>query len=145
MPLFVAHRWRNKTLPEMRGYGYQNSESRTKGETKRQDLKLILFISAFALYIANFHLCNIIAGDDMAEWYKWRGINYTAIFAMLFAAGNIGASGQTRFMLNIAFSIVVSDLIDRLFFDITSYQWKDLLTLILTLLTSFIVWKYKRN
>jgi len=129
----------------MRGHGYENSQSRTQGETKRQDLKLLLFISAFALYLANFHLCNIIAGDDLVEWYKWRGINYTAIFALLFAAGNIGASGITRFVLNIAFSIVVSDLIDRIFFDITTYEWKDLLTIILTLSTSFIAWKYKHN
>lgn len=108
-------------------------------------MKFVLFIAAIVLYLANFYICNFFAGENIDDWYKCRGILYTATFALLFAAGNIGATGKLRFILNIAFSIVVSDLIDRIFFDITTYQWKDLLTLILTLSTSFYAWKFKRN
>ena len=97
------------------------------------------------LYLTNYHICTLVYPDDLTAWFKLRAILYTATFALLFAAGNIGATGKLRFILNIAFSVVVSDLIDRIFFDITTYQWKDLLTLILTLSTSFYAWKFKRN
>ena len=98
-------------------------------------MKSVLLILAFAMYLLNYHICYLAYPDDIISWYKLRGILYTSTFATLFAALNIGATGFQRFFLNIAFSIVVPDLIDRVFFDITTYQWKDLLTLTLTLST----------
>lgn len=108
-------------------------------------MKLILCISALLLYVGNYWICEWVYPDNLQAWWELRGVLYAAIFLLGLVAANLNTTGATRFIMNIAIGLVGADLIDRLFFDVTTYQWKDLLTLILTLSTSFYAWRYKSN
>lgn len=108
-------------------------------------MKLAAAIVSIVLYFLSYQICEYFYATNIELWWDLRMKLYAVQFFILFAVLSKTTSGITRLMINFGLGISANDLIDRVFFDVTFFQWNDLLMLTLTALTSLYEWKYRSN
>lgn len=99
--------------------------------------KEILSIIVVLLFIGNYQICEYFYKDDLNKWWDLKTNIYSVIFGLCFKIALIGRRGFLKFILLIGFGFSVSDIIDRIFFDVTNFTNADILMIILTILTSY--------
>lgn len=92
------------------------------------------------MFCLSFPLTDLIAGTtDMVLWYKVKQIIYNVCIGVAFFIAGYQSKDWAKFILHIGLGIVVSDIIDRVFFDVTTWNNYDILLLAINL----IVCSYK--
>lgn len=105
---------------------------------KRSRKKAILSIVIMVLFLSNYHICNLVYGDDLIKWWKLKLIIYTVFVGLCFCLARIGTRKLTRFVLSLCIGFCLADIFDRVFFDCQTYKWWDIILIIATIITSYI-------
>ena len=100
-------------------------------------MRLALAIVAVVLFFSNYQVCEFFYKNDIDAWWKLKQNIYNAIIAICFYLARHKTSGLIRFILDIGIGLSISNCIDRIFFDITSFQANDILMVVLTILTTY--------
>jgi len=82
-----------------------------------------------------------VCGDDLDSWWDLKLNIYALIIALCFILARINTRGWLRFILSLGVGFCVSNIIDRVFFDISSYTLSDILMVVVTIISSFFNWK----
>lgn len=102
---------------------------------KKKSKCLLVFI-AFILFAGNYHICNYFyptnSEADVSGWWDLRSNIYSLIIASLFTYCSIGKNGFRSIFFSVFAGLAVSDCIDRFFFDIRSFNVKDIVTIMIT-------------
>jgi len=117
--------------------------------------KVILAIVLLLLFLGNSRICYFFY--DMSKytygsveyallndkWWDLR-LNITSVVFMLgFVLARIGSDGVLRFILSVGIGLSLSNVIDRVFFDVQVYTKSDIFMLITTL--SFSIYEYVKR
>jgi hypothetical protein len=83
-----------------------------------------------SLYLGNFHLCQYLYSDNINEWWKLNLTIREVITSLSFYLVLLNISNKkVRVLISIGLGISASNVIDRVYFDTTQYEWNDLLTI----------------
>lgn len=106
-----------------------------------EEVKRIVYIVAILLFVFNYSICDFFYyNDDVKDIQKWWGLKsniYAIIVMMVFYASIINTKGVLRLILNIGLGLCVSNVIDKVFFNVLIFRYNDALMIILTLCFSF--------
>lgn len=100
--------------------------------------KTILAIVILLLFLLNYHICNLVYGDDLVKWWKLKLIIYTVMMGLCFALARIGTRRLIRFVLSLGIGFCIAGIFDRIFFDSQTYRWVDIIMVIITVITSYL-------
>ena len=108
--------------------------------------KCLLVFTAFILFIGNYHICNYFyptnSEADVSGWWDLKANIYSLVICLLFTYCSIGKKGLRNIVFSVFAGLAVSDCIDRFFFDIRSFNVKDIVTIIIT--TAFAVYNNRK-
>ncbi len=119
-------------------------------------MKFILSFLSVLLYYSGFWICKYIHPKafgynfiqiEVDKFTDLRYSIYAIIFGLIFIRLKIIASSISKFenfILCIGLGIVLSDLIDRFYFNITEYTKEDKIMLIITIIISYLE-TYKKH
>lgn len=114
------------------------------------EVKKILFIIALLLFLSNYSICNFFYyNEEIKDINKWWGLKsniYAVIMMLVFYASLINSKGVLRFILSIGAGFTISNVIDKVFFNVLDFNYNDIIMIILTLCFSCLDYlKEKRN
>tara|TARA_R110000851_G_scaffold192583_1_gene343314 strand:- start:373 stop:732 length:360 start_codon:yes stop_codon:yes gene_type:complete len=102
-----------------------------------KEVKNLLYLLAIVLFLSNYQICDYFYyNDEIKDLKKWWGLrsNITATIIMLvFYASLINTKGVTRLILSICVGLCVSNVIDKVFFNVLYFNYKDIIMIILTI------------
>lgn len=102
------------------------------------NVKLILSLIALLLFVFNYEICDLFYYNDINKWWDLKLNIYAVILAIsAFIAQYDCKNDLARFILLVFSGLCISDVIDRVFFDITTRQLNDIFSIIIVLITSF--------
>lgn len=103
-------------------------------------MRYFLSIFIIVLFIGNYQICNIFYPDNIDKWWGLKQNIYNVIIALAFIIAKLNIKKKDKklkFILDIGVGLCVSNCIDRIFFNINSFQLSDIVMIILTILTSY--------
>lgn len=101
-------------------------------------MRLFLIILAIFLFIGNYEICCLVYPDDIYKWWGLKQNIYNIIIAICFYLScNETDKKIVKFILNIGIGFVVSNCIDRIFFNVNYFTFSDYFMIIITILTSY--------
>tara|TARA_R110000796_G_C14191555_1_gene390569 strand:- start:69 stop:422 length:354 start_codon:yes stop_codon:yes gene_type:complete len=107
-------------------------------------VKKTIYLISIILFLSNYQICDFFYyNNEIKDIQKWWGLrsNITSITIMLvFYASLIDSKGVLKLILSIGVGFCFSDVIDRIFFSILDFNYKDTLMIILTICIS--LYKY---
>jgi hypothetical protein len=86
--------------------------------------------------VGNYKICEYFYKDDLIKWWDLRTNIYAVIFGLCLQIAIIGTKGWLRFVLSVGLGFSISDIIDRLYFDINTFNNNDYIVIGITLITS---------
>lgn len=100
-------------------------------------IKISLVILAITLFVGNYHICEYFHPNDVTAWWDLKSNNYAIIIALCFLSCNIGSKGWLRFFLSVGVGLSISNVIDKIYFDVLVFTNSDYFMIIATLILSF--------
>lgn len=101
-------------------------------------VNLILSVIALLLFVFNYEICDIFYFNDIPKWWDLKLNIYAVILAICAYLAQLDNKGKIeKFILLLFSAFAVSDIIDRVFFDITIRQLNDIISIIIALITSY--------
>lgn len=115
-----------------------------------KEVKILLYVLAILLFCFNYQICDYFYyNDNVKDLKKWWGLKsniYAVIMGIIFYASSINTKGILRLVLNIGIGLTVSNVIDKVLFNVLVFTYNDIIMIILTLCFSFInYFKNKKN
>jgi hypothetical protein len=111
-------------------------------------VKKLLYISAILLFCFNYQICDFFYyNDEIKDIKKWWGLKsniYAVILMIVFYASLIDAKKWLKLILNIGLGFAISNVIDKVFFNVLVFTYNDVLMIILTFCFAFLQY-YKEN
>lgn len=108
-------------------------------------IKSILSFLAVCLFVSNKHICDLVHGDDLDNWWPLRMNLYAVLFALIFIISNIdGKNKFINFIISIGIGFAISDVIDRIYFDINTFTTEDIVMIVIIIALSYYT-HVKRN
>lgn len=111
-------------------------------------VKIILVIIAIALFVGSYSICNYFhyteGNVDITAWWALKYNIYAVIIAIVFLSAQIGTKGLLRFVLSVGVGFAISNVIDKLYFDVLEFTQADIYMIAITLLVSGYDW-YKSS
>ena len=104
-------------------------------------MRLVLTTLSAIINLASYHICNYFFIDNIDKWYDLKFILTSFSFVLLYQSLSYQANKLDRFFTTIYCGIFIEDFIDRLFFNITYYEWNDILALLITIAVA--IYNYK--
>lgn len=109
-------------------------------------MKLVVSILAVLLFGLGYQICSFFYPnfcknpEAMEAWWDLRMNLYSALILLLFWLTNMknGHSKHVSFVLAIGIGLSISDVIDRLYFDITEFTYEDIGMIIITVIAAYI-------
>lgn len=102
-----------------------------------KEVKIILYILAILLFCFNYQICDFFYyNDEVKDLKKWWGLKsniYAIILALVFYASLINTKGLLKFVLNVGIGLAISNVIDKVFFNVLEFRYNDVIMIILTL------------
>ena len=99
-------------------------------------VKKSLYILAILLFSFNYNICNFFYyNNEVKDLYKWWDLKsniYAVIMALMFYASSIGEKGKLKFILNIGIGFTISNVIDKVYFNVLVFNENDIIMIILT-------------
>ena len=100
-------------------------------------MKLGLSLLAIYLFCSNYQLCELFYSNDIEKWWGLKQNIYNIIIALCFYITTINTKGALKFVLEIGIGLCISNCIDRLFYDIKSFNKEDIYMIIITVLLAY--------
>jgi hypothetical protein len=105
------------------------------------------YILAILLFSFSYNICNYFYyNDEIKDISKWWGLKsniYAVIMMLIFYASLINTKGVLKLILSIGVGFCVSNVIDKVFFNVLQFNYNDIIMIILTLCISF--YQYLQN
>lgn len=111
----------------------------------RRNSKITLSTLAIALFVFNFKICDWLCGNDMTKWWFLKSDIMAICFCLTLIASKIRTSGLCRIVLSLGIGWSVSDVVDRVFFDIRYFTMTDVIMLIITIIYATYEFIYYSN
>ena len=101
-----------------------------------KEVKKILFIFCIILIVCNYSICDYFYYNDeiknIKNWWKLKSIIYGIIIMLLFYASRINTKGLLKFVLSVGLGFCISNVIDKVFFNVLEFRYNDIIMIILT-------------
>lgn len=106
-------------------------------------MKLILSITSVLLFGLGFWICNLLypdaCGAQINQWWDMRMNIYAIILLTCFSVALSKEDNKhLRFVLSIGIGLSASDVIDRIFFNISQFTKEDVSMVIATFIISYV-------
>ena len=106
-----------------------------------KEVKKILYVLAILLFVSNYQICDLFYYNedfkDIKKWWCLRSNISAVIMMLIFYASLIKTKGVLRLILSIGLGFCVSNVIDKVFFNVLSFNYNDIIMIILTFCLSF--------
>lgn len=105
-------------------------------------MKLVLSAAAVLLFTFGYQVCSYFYDPckQVSQWWDLRMNLYSILILLCFVFSNMKVRtweiNHIKFVIGIGLGLSISDVIDRLLFDITRFQTDDIIMVIFTLLIS---------
>jgi hypothetical protein len=113
-----------------------------------KEAKIILIIIAITLFVSNYAICDHFYFTDgildSKGWWRLKSNIYAVIIATVFLSAQIGTKGLLRFVLSVGIGFTISNVIDKLYFNVLEFTQADIYMIIATLVISGYDW-YKTS
>ena len=104
-------------------------------------VKKLVYILAILMFCFNYNICNYFYYNDeikdISKWWDLKSNMYAIIMTLVFYASLINTKGILKVILNIGLGLCLSNVIDKLFFNVINFQFNDVLMIIITICFSF--------
>lgn len=108
-------------------------------------LKSILSCAVVLLFVSNKYICDFFY-TDLTEWWTLRLNLYAVLFGLVLIISTMdGKSTFISFVLSIGVGFSISDIVDRLYFNINVFQPNDIIMIFLTVIISYITYYVRRK
>ena len=101
-----------------------------------KEVKTILFIFCIFLICFNYLICDFFYYNeqikDIKKWWDLKTIIYSVVMMILFYASRINTKGLLKFVLSVGFGFCISNVIDKVFFNVLEFRYNDIIMIILT-------------
>lgn len=105
-------------------------------------VKKLLYILAIFLFVSNYQICDYYYyNDEIQDLNKWWDLKcniYAIIIMFVFLASLINSKGFLKFILSIGVGFCISNVIDKVFFNVLEFRYNDILMIILTFCFSYL-------
>ena len=89
------------------------------------------------MFCFNYNICNYFYYNDeikdISKWWDLKSNMYAIIMTLVFYASLINTKGILKVILNIGLGLCLSNVIDKLFFNVVSFQFNDVLMIMITI------------
>tara|TARA_R110000787_G_scaffold285916_1_gene402708 strand:- start:285 stop:632 length:348 start_codon:yes stop_codon:yes gene_type:complete len=106
-------------------------------------IKIILTSLAITLFVSNYSICEYFYPDNIKSWWTLKINIYAIIIALVFLSQSLGTKGVLRFILELGVGISISSVIDKLYFDVHTFTFSDIIMISTTV--CFASYQYYRN
>jgi len=100
----------------------------------RKKGKLIFGSIAFLLFALNYQICEFFYEDDITRWWYLKSDLLAMSVCSSLVASRIRTGGLTRIILTLGVGWSISDVIDRVFFDVRYFTNVDIVMIVLTVI-----------
>lgn len=101
-------------------------------------LSFLIPLLTVLLFIGNYHICEFFYKDDISKWWNLRTALCAINFGLALYCSKMDMRDRlTLFFVNVGIGFSVSDIVDRLVYDITTFTKADILMIIITVMVSF--------
>mgnify|MGYP000754832601 CR=1 FL=1 len=106
-------------------------------------VKNIVYILAILLFVSSYSICDFFYyNDEIKDVQKWWGLksNIYAVIMMLVFYGSLLKNNKfTRLIINIGLGLCVSNVIDKVFFNVLEFTYNDIIMIIVTVCLSVMI------
>lgn len=108
-------------------------------------MRKYLVLDAIILYVFLYQICELFYSNDVDSWYKLKYTLLSTIVASLVLVNkvedeNLSEGKKTEFLLNVFIGVLISDIIDRVYFT-TDFTYTDFVLLFINIMVN--VWLSK--
>lgn len=100
-------------------------------------MRVALAILAVCLFCLNYQICELVYSDNIDKWWGLKQNIYNVIIAICFYLSKNKTQGLLKFVLDVGMGFCVSNCIDRIVFDVTTFTHEDVFMIVLTILISY--------
>lgn len=108
-------------------------------------MKFVISILAVMLFCCGYQICSFFYPnfcknpEALAAWWDLRMNLYAMLILLLFWLSNMknGQSKHVSFVLAIGIGLSISDVLDRVYFDITKFTLSDIFMIVITIMVSY--------
>lgn len=101
-------------------------------------IKTILVIIAVILFLVNYQICEFFYPNDIKKWWALKINNYAVVLALTFISYGINTKGILKLILNISAGLMISSVIDKVWFNVREFRYNDIIMIILTICFSVL-------
>jgi len=106
-------------------------------------LRTYLVFLSILIYIFSYSICEYVFPDNIEYWYSLKYTIFSFIIALLvlsnkFDDETFAERKKTSFLLNVYIGVLISDIIDRIFFT-TDLNWTDFVLLAINVLVNVCI------
>ena len=105
-----------------------------------KEVKIYLYLIAIILFASSYQICDFFYYNDeiknIKQWWDLRSNIYAIIMMLIFYASLINNKGVLKLILSIGFGFCFSNVIDKVFFNVLDFNYKDIIMIILTICIS---------
>jgi hypothetical protein len=103
-------------------------------------VKISLYIIAILLFVSSYSICDLFYYNeeirDIKKWWNLRSNIYAIIIMLVFYASLIGTKGVLRLILSIGVGLCISNVIDKVYFNVLDFTYTDIIMILLTICIS---------
>jgi len=112
----------------------------------RRKSKIIFSSTAIVIFAFNFKICQFFYYNDLKNWWFLKSDLLAISFCLALLAAKVRTSGVTRIVVSLGIGWSVSDVIDRVFFDVRYFTVVDIIMVILTIIyASYECYQYSNK
>ncbi len=98
-------------------------------------MRISIAIAAVLLFCTGFWICELVYPNDLVAWTHLRMNLYSVLIFLAFVSCRMGTNTKlVNTIFDVGIGVSVSDIIDRVYFDVTKFQWSDLVMLSITII-----------
>lgn len=104
-------------------------------------VKKVAYILAILLFCFSYNICDFFYyNDEIKDVSKWWGLKsniYAVIMMLVFFASLLNTKGILKLILSIGFGLCLSNVIDKVFFNVLEFRYNDVIMILLTISFAF--------
>jgi len=108
-----------------------------KTKLLKRKVKYVIPIISFILFVGNYQICEYFYPNNIKEWWHLKVDIYSIIIALLFIYSSLFVKRWIRFLFDIFVGLTVSNVIDRIVFNVRDFKWNDILMIAITFVFAF--------
>ena len=112
-----------------------------------KEVKIFLVFLGIFLFVGNYSICDYFYyNDEVKDIKAWWGLKsniYAIILALVLLSYSLGLKNRyLRFILEIGVGFSVSNVIDKVFFDVINFTKSDVIMIVITF--GVAIYNFKR-